>query len=207
MILASFSLHIFRVCYCYNLNGGNVWKTVSYKKKDQKGQNHTTINLDAEESFRPNKPQKTKPSKPEAGTSKATNGNNQQRSRRHTKNDNHTGELNVNETPTKTTTVIMGDSVIAKLDGWKMADKKNRVIINAFPGATVEDMADHIKPTLAKKPDNIIIHTGTNDLRSDSPHDVVCMYDGAKLWNKLPRAMRLQSKLSTFKQELSSIEP
>ena len=33
------------------------------------------------------------------------------------------------------------------------------------------------------------------------------VYDGAKLWNKLPRAMRLQSKLSTFKQELSSIEP
>ena len=33
------------------------------------------------------------------------------------------------------------------------------------------------------------------------------VYDGAKLWNKLPRSMRLQSKLSTFKQELSSIEP
>ena len=43
----------------------------------------------------------------------------------------------------KTTTVVVGDSIIGKLEGWKMANRQNRVIINSFPGATAEDMMDH----------------------------------------------------------------
>jgi hypothetical protein len=72
----------------------------------------------------------------------------------------------------RTNTVIMGDSIISKLAGWKMSDKSNRTTIRSFPGSRVEDMADYVKPTLKWKPDNIILHTGTNNLRTDEPLDV-----------------------------------
>jgi hypothetical protein len=72
----------------------------------------------------------------------------------------------------RTNTVIMGDSIISKLAGWKMSDKSNRTTIRSFPGSRVEDMADYVKPTLKWKPDNIILHTGTNNLRTDKPLDV-----------------------------------
>ena len=40
------------------------------------------------------------------------------------------------------------------------------VIIRTFPGATVIDMIDYIKPSLRLQPAHIIIHVGTNDLKS-----------------------------------------
>lgn len=71
-------------------------------------------------------------------------------------------------TPGKsTTTMIVGDSIVSKLEGWKMADKHNRVIINSFPGATADDMTDHIKPVIRRKPNKIILHVGTNNLEKD----------------------------------------
>ena len=42
--------------------------------------------------------------------------------------------------------------------------------VATFPGCTIRDMRDHIKPILRKKPDQLIIHVGTNSLReSESP--------------------------------------
>ena len=72
----------------------------------------------------------------------------------------------------RTNTLIMGDSIISKLAGWKMSHKSNRTTIRSFPGSRVEDMADYVKPTLKWKPHNIILHTGTNNLRTDEPLDV-----------------------------------
>ena len=42
-------------------------------------------------------------------------------------------------------TVIIGDSIVSKLSGWKMSDKTNRIRIRAFSGSKVEDMSDYIK--------------------------------------------------------------
>ena len=67
------------------------------------------------------------------------------------------------------TTVIAGDSIISKLNGWKMSDKSNKIVIKPFPGSKVDDMKDYIKPSLKRKPKNFIIHTGTNDLKSENP--------------------------------------
>ena len=39
--------------------------------------------------------------------------------------------------------------------------------IKRHGGATTEDIKDHIKPVLRKKPDLIIVHAGTNDLTND----------------------------------------
>ena len=48
--------------------------------------------------------------------------------------------------------------------------RNSRVKISSFPGCTTEDMHDFIKPLLRKNPDEIILHVGTNNLRScDTP--------------------------------------
>ena len=44
----------------------------------------------------------------------------------------------------------------------------SRVTVKSFSGATYNDMFYHIQPT--HKPDEIILHVGSNNLRKDSPH-------------------------------------
>ena len=70
---------------------------------------------------------------------------------------------NVNDiTKEKQETVyILGDSMVKKLNGYLLTK-------NVFSGAKFSCMVDHVKPTLCDvKPDHIILHTGTNDLRSE----------------------------------------
>ena len=42
--------------------------------------------------------------------------------------------------------------------------KSHDVRVQPHSGATSQDIKDHIKPILRRKPDLIIIHAGTNDL-------------------------------------------
>lgn len=78
--------------------------------------------------------------------------------------------------------MIIGNVIIVKREGCKMSNKNNRVFIKAFPGATADDMVDHIKPIIRRKPDNIILHADTNNLKTDVSHAVndkiisVCEY-------------------------------
>ena len=47
----------------------------------------------------------------------------------------------------------------------ELSSKKNNVKVITHSGSTTEDMLDHIiKPIARRKPDTLIIHTGTNDL-------------------------------------------
>ena len=46
--------------------------------------------------------------------------------------------------------------------------QNSQVKIANFPGCTTQDMKDHIKPLLRRNPDKMIIHVGTNSLRSSS---------------------------------------
>ena len=51
-----------------------------------------------------------------------------------------------------------------------MSKDNKKVKVATFPGCTIRDMRDRIKPILRKKPDQLIIHIGTNSLRdSESP--------------------------------------
>ena len=68
----------------------------------------------------------------------------------------------------KPVTVIAGDSIIQNIRGWSLS-KTNKVVVKSFSGATAEDLEDVIKPILRKKPDNIIIHGGTNNVNSQEP--------------------------------------
>ena len=44
--------------------------------------------------------------------------------------------------------------------------RDDSVKIRCHPGATTDDIIDYIRPTVRKRPDMIIIHTGTNDIQN-----------------------------------------
>ena len=60
--------------------------------------------------------------------------------------------------------MIVGDSLVKYLRREKLSSKKNNVKVITHPGSTTKDMLDYIKQIARKKPDTLIIHTGTNDL-------------------------------------------
>jgi lysophospholipase L1-like esterase len=66
----------------------------------------------------------------------------------------------------KHVTVVAGDSIIQNLHGWRLSNSENHVVVKSFSGATVNDMEDYLKPVLRKEPNKIILHVGTNDLKS-----------------------------------------
>ena len=72
----------------------------------------------------------------------------------------------------KKVTVIAGDSIIKYLQGWRLSDTNNHVVVKSFSGATIEDMEDYLKPVIRKEPESIVLHIGTNDLNKLSPKQV-----------------------------------
>ena len=70
--------------------------------------------------------------------------------------------------------LVAGDSMLKNLNHHKISKSTNtRVHVKAFPGATVRDMEDHIKPGLRTNPDSVILHIGTNDIRNKEPSEIV----------------------------------
>lgn len=76
-----------------------------------------------------------------------------------------------NGTANQSRVTIIGDSMTKHINGRKLS-KSQKVISKSFPGAVIEDLEHYIKPTLKHKPDKIIIHAGTNNLRNDSPKQI-----------------------------------
>ena len=51
-------------------------------------------------------------------------------------------------------TVIVGDSIVKGLDQYKLSRaSKQNIGVRCFPGATVQDMKDYIRPILRRNPD------------------------------------------------------
>lgn len=71
-----------------------------------------------------------------------------------------------------TRTVIIGDSIISGLKGWRMSDKTNKITVRSIAGSKLEGMTHYIIPTLEQKPDNIVVHIGTNNLYHNSPQEI-----------------------------------
>lgn len=53
-----------------------------------------------------------------------------------------------------------------------MSNRANKVKVDPHSGAVVEDLKDYINPILRRKPDNIILHIGTNNLKRDKPNEI-----------------------------------
>ena len=58
--------------------------------------------------------------------------------------------------------------MVKHLQGRKMATH-HKVKVWTFPGSTNNDMKEYIKPILNRKPEEIILHIGTNSLSSLDP--------------------------------------
>lgn len=85
----------------------------------------------------------------------------------------------VSARPNKTkapNTVIIGDSMTKHLDSRRLQRSSKtvrRVSTQTYRGATIEDMKHHIRPSLARKPNEIILHVGTNDIANKEPEEIV----------------------------------
>ena len=70
--------------------------------------------------------------------------------------------------------VIIGDSMLKQIKRQDINYHFHDTIahVKIFPGATSEDMKSYIEPTLKSKPDEVILHCGTNDLRNEEPQEI-----------------------------------
>ena len=66
---------------------------------------------------------------------------------------------------------IAGDSMVHDLKGWLMSRDK-AVKVHSFPGASCDDIENFLIPLINRTPDQILLHVGTNDLRSGAPEEV-----------------------------------
>ncbi|CAB4025578.1 Hypothetical predicted protein [Paramuricea clavata] len=73
-----------------------------------------------------------------------------------------------------------GDSILQHVHGWDLSNDKQRVSVKSFLGIKAEDMQDYIKSLLRKKPDEIILHVGTNNIKDNSKTAEVVAADIAK---------------------------
>ena len=92
-----------------------------------------------------------------------------------TNNSERTNIVTPPKSKQKKTVVIVGDSIVRNVPSRSLNQslKDYFSVVKSFPGATTQDMKDYIKPTVARKPDQIILHTGTNDLKSSqSPTEI-----------------------------------
>jgi lysophospholipase L1-like esterase len=79
----------------------------------------------------------------------------------------------------KKSVVIAGDSIVKNIVGAKMngSDSKHYYIAKPFPGATISDMEDFVKPLSRRSPDKMVLHVGTNDLRICTPRVIADSID------------------------------
>ncbi|XP_078383462.1 uncharacterized protein LOC144666001 [Oculina patagonica] len=109
----------------------------------------------------------TEPAKEPANYHRVRRGRGSKKSKKSTGDETATPS---SSTENKFTTVIVGDSMVKQVQGWKLGKQVgHRVVVKSFSGATTSDMQHYLKPTLDKNPQQIILHVGTNDLRDESP--------------------------------------
>ena len=87
-------------------------------------------------------------------------------------NRNTENRNNNRSTDNRKTVAVVGDSMIKYIKGFKLSNKSKKVVVKTFPGARVDCMKHYIRPTLDKKPDVMIIHCGTNDLKTKEPEEI-----------------------------------
>ena len=87
-------------------------------------------------------------------------------------NSNHrtTSYKKSNEIPRKNklpVTVILRDSIVNDVKGWKLSDEKKKIVVKHFSGAKTKDMESYIIPTLEQNSETIIIRSRTKEIALD----------------------------------------
>ena len=70
-------------------------------------------------------------------------------------------------------TVTLGDSLVKDIKGWELSDESSKVVTKHFSGANTTDMKSYLLPTKSRSPENIVLHCGTNDLKSENSADEI----------------------------------
>ena len=81
-----------------------------------------------------------------------------------------------NKTKKKRSITILGDSIVKDIRSHEMrrcTKQGEKIYVKTFPGATTECMKDYVKPTMKYNPDFVILHTGTNDLKSNKSSEEI----------------------------------
>ena len=84
---------------------------------------------------------------------------------RENKNSNNKENHGVIKSTSKKEIMIVGDSMIKNVNRREVS-RDDPVKIRCHLGVTTDDIIDYVRPTARKKPDMIIIHTGTNDIQN-----------------------------------------
>ena len=91
-------------------------------------------------------------------------------------------EINKGQDQEKKSIYIVGDSMVKELRGYELAKSikhKKKVKVRTHPSAKTSCLSDHLKPVMrSDNCEHIIIHIGTNDLRSERTpvqisHDII----------------------------------
>ena len=93
---------------------------------------------------------------------------------------------------------ILGDSMLKYVSSAHLSTKAN-VQVKTFPGARVDDMKFYVKPTLARAPDCVILHIGTNDLKHSSSQNILNSITmlGQQIKKELPTTTLVVSEVIT----------
>ena len=86
--------------------------------------------------------------------------------------------------------IIVGDSIKKFINGDRLS-KHHIVKSISFPGATIDDAKDLVKPVLKRKSPKLIIHVGPNNIKNDSHMHII---------------QKLTSVVESIKEEHSSVE-
>eukprot|EP00112_Aurelia_sp_Birch-Aquarium-sp1_P017659 Seg4115.1 transcript_id=Seg4115.1/GoldUCD/mRNA.D3Y31 product="hypothetical protein" protein_id=Seg4115.1/GoldUCD/D3Y31 len=108
----------------------------------------------------------------------------------------NTGKSSNNSDKGKPKVTILGDSIVKHVKGRKIPHSlknQQRITVKSFPGATTQDYAI---PTKKRKPGMIILHVGTNDLKSgQTPCEIAGKIDklakDLNLWQEMTRRKRM----------------
>ena len=93
--------------------------------------------------------------------------------------------------------------MIKDIKGWKMSRSTRKVVVKYFSGAKTKDMKSYVVPTVEQKPDNIMLHTGTNDLKIiDTPEEITMGILNLAMTSKRIKTVFLYLVLS---QDLTSL--
>ena len=84
--------------------------------------------------------------------------------------------------------MIAGDSIISGINK-KCFEGPNYIKVRSFPGATIADMKDYLKPLLRKNPTTLILHVGTNDASNGKENADEIFNDLLELKNEILRTL------------------
>ena len=68
---------------------------------------------------------------------------------------------------------IFGDSILTRFDEKRLSRNNQVVKFRDFRGATIDDLKYHLFPLLKKKPLQMILHIGTNDVVSKTSRQIL----------------------------------